>query len=173
MSNYKFKKFNDLVNFLFSAKLVSNEFDNALDDWEASYVSITISQGLELSLNTKIIDPSGVNEYMTWKNVKPLVRSYLSQNMTQEFSNIEWFDRIVLQIDKLDIRLRCPKKLKDVFDPTIQYDSFRLNFLTDLGLHMMMANAVEKEFPADPEAFSNWNLYIYNIVEKWKKDNGK
>lgn len=172
-SSYKFEKPNDLINFLYDSKQLNNEFVSAFDNWEITFISVKIAQGLELSLNTKTVDSSGVNEYQTWKNVKPIVRSYLSQNISQEFSNVSWYDRMLLQIGKLDIRLRCPRDLKNRFDPSLQYDSFRLNFVIDSGIYMAMANSVEKVFPVDKEPFSDWNQYVSDIYEKWKKDNNK
>ena len=170
-STYKFDGFNDLINFMFTAKNVDDEYKTAFDDWEVTFIALKISQGLELSLNTKIIDTNGINEYQTWRHIKTIVKSYLSQNMSQEFTNIEWYDRILLQVSKLDIRFRCPKHLKDVFDPNAEYDSFRLNFTVDSGMNLLMVNAVEKSFPVTPESYRDWNLYMDGIISRWEREN--
>lgn len=173
MSNFKFDKLNDLIGFLFEATDNINEKNFAFDLWEVTYVSLNTSQGLELSLNTKIVDTTGINEYMFWKNVKPLVRSYITQDMIQEFSNEKWYDRIPTNLNYLDIRFRCSRDLKNTFDTLAQFDSFRLNFVIDKGLFLVLSTAVEKEFPVDVEPIEKWNTYISDTVARWKSDNGR
>lgn len=171
MTTYKFNRYNDLINFLFNAVQPSQEFNFVFDEWEAIHVSVFAPLGLEVKLNTKIIDSSENLEYMTWKKVKHIIKAFLSRDIPQEFSNIGWHEKIPFQISELDIRLKCPKNIKDKIDTNSEFDSFRLNFVISSGLIVATTTAVEKDFPALAETASLWNTHVANIMSKWELDN--
>lgn len=171
MSTYKFNRYNDLIDFLFNAKKPTQEFDFAFDEWEALHVSVFAPLGLELQLNTKTIDTSGNAEYMTWKKVKHIVKAFLSQDIPQEFSNQGWHEKIPFQISNLDIRLKCPKSMKDNIDQLAEYDSFRLSFLVNSGIIVATATSIEKGFPASIEPIQVWESNVSDIIRKWELDN--
>lgn len=173
MSSFTFDSYNDLVNFLFESKHPSDLYNAVFDEWEVMYLSMGASLGAELNLNTKGIDVNGDNEYMQWKKVKNVVKSYLTQDMSQEFSNTPWHDRLTLQLNDLDIRLRCPKTLKNTFDEGLEFDSFRLSFLINSGLTILNATSIEKALPVSTDPIKLWETYIDEILRKWKLDNDK
>jgi len=173
MSTYKFDKYNDLISMLFEARQPSDIYAYAFDDWEVTYLLVDAPLGLQLALNTQAVDTSGTNEYMQWKKVKNILKAFLTQDMSPQFSNVGWYDRIPFMISKLDIRLKCPKQVKEAIDQTGEFDSFRMSLVVDYGLILANVTAVEKHQPVPSETIQLWNNYVSEIINKWKTENGK
>ena len=173
MATYKFNRDGELLGFLFDAKKVNNKYEYAFDDWEVMYITIHSRSGLDLALNTKTAD-SSEEEYLSWKKIKPIIQAFFKQDVSRSVidEDIPWYNKLLHPISDLDIRLRCPKDIKQNLDKEAQFDSFRLSFLINSGLILVSSTYVEKSFPVLTEPIEKWEAYVADILNLWKSENG-
>jgi hypothetical protein len=158
--NYGLSQTEQLVDLLFNAVEsiddVSNK--NVFLDWEVFRLYIETSNGLKINLETKIIDPSGTNEYITWKKIRDMIKIFFDTNSLMGIT--------------IDIRMRLPKDLKLEIDPNGDYHYFNLSFYSKNEVVMVSTTAVEKNLSSSYKPVEQWNDYISNIINVWKLKKG-
>lgn len=162
MANYKFENNDQLIDFLFNAKTLNqltqiSEF--AFDNWETTNISLKTAAGLEMSMNTKIVDTGGNTEYMIWKKIKNMVKVFWDQNSGNGVN--------------IDIRLQCPANIKNTLDPQNWFNSFRLSLYSGSGIIMATSTAIENITPAPIDPLTAWNSSIDDIFNNWQNDYNK
>lgn len=158
MATYKFESNDQLMNFLFQAKNTDST-GLAFDSWEITYISLKTSAGLELAMNTKITDTSGNTEYMIWKKIKSMIKTFLDQNGTTGMT--------------MDIRLLCPSSIKNTLDPKNSFSSFRISMYSGSGVIMINSTAIENTTPALVGPLTSWNTMVDNIYTAWQTEYDK
>lgn len=158
--NYSFAQPEYLIDFMFNAadSIDSVSPVNVFLEWEITSFYIESSNGLKISISTKIIDPTGATEYITWKKLKDLVKIYFDTNSLMGIT--------------IDIRMRLPKDLKLQLDPNSEYRSFNLSFFSQNDVTMAATTAVENSSSSSYKPVEKWTDYVSNIVNIWKLKKG-
>lgn len=158
MANYKFENGTQLMDFLFNAK-ASNGIDLAFDKWETTYISLKTASGLEMAINTRVLDTGSGTEYLIWKKIKNMVKIFWEQNNVSGMT--------------MDIRLLCPQIIKNNIDPQNGFNSFRLSLYNGSGVIMATSTSIENVYPAPVEPIEIWNKTVSEIYNSWLKEYNK
>lgn len=158
--NYSFAQPENLVDFLFNAVDSVDTVSplNVFLDWEVTSFYIELPNGLNISMSTRIIDPTGVNEYITWKKIKDMTKIFLDSNSLMGIT--------------IDIRMRLPANLKLQIDPNNNYRSFNLGFFSKSDVTMVSNTSVEYSSSAPYKPVEQWTDYVSNLVNIWKLKKG-
>lgn len=158
MANFKFDTTAQMVDFLFNAKF-SDDIDSAFDKWETTYISLKTATGLEMALNTRVLDTGSGTEYLIWKKIKNMVKIFLDQNNGSGIS--------------MDIRLICPQSIKNTIDPNNSFSSFRLSLYSGSGIIIATSTTIENVTPTPTEPIASWNTMIDSIFSTWQTEYNK
>ncbi|MNJ90468.1 hypothetical protein D3C87_80650 [compost metagenome] len=158
MANFKFDTTTQMIDFLFNAKS-SNDIDSAFDKWETTYISLKTATGLEMALNTRVLDTGSGNEYLIWKKIKSMVKIFLDQNNNSGMS--------------IDIRLVCPQSIKSTIDTNNSFSSFRLSLYSGSGIIIATSTTIENVTPTPIEPITAWNTMIESIFTTWQTEYNK
>jgi hypothetical protein len=158
VANYKFDNNDQLIDFLFNAKNPGTP-DSVFENWETTYISLKTATGLEMSMNTKIVDTGGNTEYMVWKKIKNMIKIFWEQNAPNGIN--------------ADIRLQCPSNIKNNIDPKNGFSSFRLSLYSGSGVIMVASTAIENATPAPVDPLIAWNNMVGDIFAAWQKEYNK
>lgn len=156
--NFHFDEIEEFLDFLYTASEIKEEEKPTLvfPDWEVMSLNVQGRYGMELSMNTKVVDTAGDKEYMVWRKLQSLVQTFLDQNSPIGAT--------------IDIRMRAPKEIARQLDEKNEYSSFNLSFYSGVDVMTVFPTAVEKHLPASYEPTEKWGLYIQNLVDFWRKN---
>ena len=109
ITNFNFESLDDLMDFLLNTK--------DFNDWEAIICRLSATNGMEININTKISDTSGMRSYTQLKKLKNMINTFYMQNS-------------YLSIN-LEIKLKFPNVLRKTIDSQNNYDAFYIDFYSD------------------------------------------
>jgi hypothetical protein len=144
--NDQFKNEKELLDFV----LNNTEFD----DWETTFILLKSNIGMEITASTRISDPSGLYEFVLWKDAKTLARNFTTIYTTSGAY--------------IDIRLRAPKRVKDLIDKNNDFKQFSFSFYAERGNVVAQNTALERTLPAEVEPLDAWDTYALDLITKWQ-----
>lgn len=144
--NINFSNFEEITGFLLENKI--------WEEWEVVNVQLSNNAGADLTLNTKINDPSGLYQYQLFKKVKPIVQSFIKTNEAYQIT--------------LNLKLKAPYDIHGTFDLNNEYYGFFINFHSSADLSVVNVTQLEKSLETDIQPIELWRNYIQQIYEEWK-----
>ncbi|MNV67108.1 hypothetical protein D3C71_1598950 [compost metagenome] len=158
--NFSFGQPSQLIDFMLTAadSIDTVSPPNAFLDWEIISFYVEAANGLKINISTKIIDPIGINDYATWRKIKDIFQTFING--------------ISIVGATIDIRMRLPKDLKLIMDPSGSYLDFNLSFFSKEDVIMISNTAIEAAIPTDYKPVEAWTDYISQLVDVWKLKNG-
>jgi len=152
ITNFNFENIEQLLDFLLNTK----EFN----DWETIIFRISATNGMEMNINTKINDTSGIRSYTQLKKIKNMLNTFYMQNS-------------YLSIN-LEVKLKFPHTLQRTIDPYSNYEAFYIDFYSDQITTFFTLSFVEKTKKFEEDPVKSWVTYITNLYTTWldKKING-
>ena len=152
ITNFNFESLDDLMDFLLNTK--------DFNDWEAIICRLSATNGMEININTKISDTSGIRSYTQLKKLKNMINTFYMQNS-------------YLSIN-LEIKLKFPNVLRKTIDSQNNYDAFYIDFYSDQLTSFFTLSFVENSKKLEDQPVKSWITFITNLYNIWldKKING-
>jgi hypothetical protein len=152
ITNFNFESLDDLMDFLLNTK--------DFNDWEAIICRLSATNGMEININTKISDTSGMRSYTQLKKLKNMINTFYMQNS-------------YLSIN-LEIKLKFPNVLRKTIDSQNNYDAFYIDFYSDQLTSFFTLSFVENSKKLEDQPVKSWITFITNLYNIWldKKING-
>lgn len=152
ITNFNFDNLEDLIGFLANTK----EFN----DWETVIFRMSSTNGMEMNINTKINDTSGIRSYTQLKKLKNMLNGFYNQNSYLSMN--------------VEVKLKFPNTLRKTIDPNDSYEAFYIDFYSDQITSFFTLSFVENGKILEDAPVKNWVTFITNLYNVWldKKLNG-
>jgi len=152
ITNFNFDNIRDLIDFLVNTK----EFN----DWETIILRMSATNGMEMNINTKINDTSGIRVHTQLKKLKNMLNSFYTQNSYLSMN--------------IEVKLKFPNTLRRIIDPNNNYEAFHIDFYSDQITSFFTLSFVETGKTLEDGPVKSWVTYITNLYNVWldKKING-
>lgn len=148
MLQYKFNNTDDIMNFITNTP----EFL----EWEVMICRFSTSNGLNVDMNTKIVDPSGKSNFILLKVLLPTIQNFYNTIITNNYSDLN-----------IEIKISLPKVLKSNFDPNNEYYGFYVNAYSDNITIVAGSSHLEKTRNSGLDPINSWEIYYAQIYQTW------
>jgi len=152
MLQFKFDTTKDLVDFL----LNTPEFA----EWELLICRFSCSNGLNINMNTSIIDTSNKASHIKLKLALPTIENFYKTITDSSLSELN-----------IEVKLQLPITLKSNFDPDDEYNGFYLSTYSDGVTIVSSSSHSEKSMNSGLAPLQNWDSYYAQLYQKWYNKN--
>jgi len=147
MNRIDFQNFTQLISFL--------NYVTDFNTWETVLISMIASSGMQLQINTQINDPLGLNQYVAFNKIQPMIQNFFNSNGYLPIT--------------LRLKLRCPDSLRKQMDPANYYSDFYVNFYSNNISTYSTISFVETSKNLNSTPVTAWALYITNLYTQWNQ----
>lgn len=148
ITTFDFEDTQDLIDFLY--------FHSTIGTWQAQIVRLNAINGMTMDITTKIKTAKGLESFLEFENVKPLLTNFLSNNTYMKVN--------------VEIKLQYPDAARHIMDPTDAYSAFWLNCFSDSVTEHAFASIsyleTLKELPVEP--ITSWAVLIHSLYNDYQ-----
>jgi hypothetical protein len=148
MLQYKFTSTDALMNFIIKT--------TELLEWNVVICSFSTSNGLNIDMNTKVVDSLGHTDYIKFKYLYATLNNFYQTVIQNNYSDLN-----------IQIKFQLPKALKDSFDTNDEYYNFFLNVYSDNISNITSSSYLEKSRDSGLAPSQSFDIYFSQIYQKW------
>lgn len=148
MITYKMKNTDEMIKFITNTP----EFLK----WETICCRFSTANGLNIDMNTLIIDPLGQSTFIELQLLLPTINNFYKSIVENNYSDLN-----------VEIKLRLPELFKNKYDPNNEYEGFYLNVTSDKLISMISTSQIERFRDAGLQPITNWEEYIMGLYQQY------
>lgn len=154
MMTYKMKDVDEMIKFITSMQ----EFLK----WETLICRFSTTNGLNLDMNTQIVDSLGQASFIELQFLLPTINNFYKTIVENNYSEVN-----------VQIKLRLPTIFKNKYDPNNEYEGFFLNATSDKLVTVISTTHLERTRESGLQPITNWEEYIMGIYQQFKEKQRK
>ena len=151
MLQYKFKSIDAIMNF------VMNTVDFL--EWEVVICKFSTSNGLNIDMETKVLNSSSDTEFIKFKFIYPTLQNFYETTKKNGYNDMN-----------LHIKFRLPYALKKSFDSNNEYYDFFLNVYCDTVNMLSVSTSYERSREAGVTRMINWDTFFSQLYQSWNNE---
>lgn len=148
MLQYRFDTTNDLIGFLINTP----EFL----EWEVLICRFSATNGLNINMDTAVVDPSGQTDHIRFKFILPTIQNFYKTIIENNYSELN-----------IEVKLKLPNILKSNFDTNNEYYGFFLNTYSDGITIVSNSSHLEKTRNSGLVPLVEWDTYYSQLYQQW------
>lgn len=154
MLTYKFENTEQMVKFI----TLMPEFLT----WETMTCRFSTTNGLNIDMNTSIIDPSGKSNFIELQYLLPTINNFYQTVIANNYAELN-----------VEIKLRLPAIFKNKYDPDNEYEGFYVHASSDNIVSMISTTHLERNRDAGLQPITNWEEYIAGLYHEFLQKSKK
>lgn len=148
MITYKMSNPDEMIKFITSTA----EFLK----WETLCCRFSTTNGLNIDMNTQIIDPLGQTSFIELQFLLPTINNFYKSIIENNYSDLN-----------VEIKLRLPSLFKNRYDPNDEYEGFYLNVTCDKIVAVISTSQVERFRDAGLQPITTWEEYVMGLYQQY------
>lgn len=154
MLTYRFENTEQLVKFITAMP----EFLT----WETMTCRFSTTNGLNIDMNTSIVDTSGKSNFIELQFLLPTINNFYQTIVASNYAELN-----------VEIKLRLPSIFKNKYDPDNEYEGFYIHAHSDNLLSMVSTSHLERSREAGLQPITSWEEYIAGLYHEFVQKSRK
>lgn len=130
--------------------------------WETMVCRFSTSNGLNIDMNTSIVDTSGKSNFIELQFLLSTIENFYKTVIASNYAELN-----------VEIKLRLPAIFKNKYDPNNEYDGFYLHAHSDNLISIVSTSHLERNREAGLQPITSWEEYVaglyHEFIQKTKK----
>lgn len=154
MITYKMANVDEMIKFITSTP----EFLR----WETLICRFSTTNGLNIDMNTQIVDPLGQVNFIELQLLLPTINNFYKTVIENNYSELN-----------VQIKLRLPSIFKTKYDPNNEYEGFYLNVMSDKLISVISTSHLERTRDSGLQPITSWEEYVMGLYQQFKEKQRK
>lgn len=150
MVTYKMNSVDEMIKFITNTP----EFLK----WETICCRFSTTNGLNIDMNTKIIDPLGQTTFIELQLLLPTINNFYKSIVENNYSELN-----------VEIKLRLPNLFKNKYDQNNEYEGFYLNATSDKLVSIISTSQIERFRDAGLQPITSWEEYVMGLYQEYQQ----
>lgn len=130
--------------------------------WETMTCRFSTSNGLNIDMNTSIVDPSGKGNFIELQFLLSTIDNFYKTVIASNYAELN-----------VEIKLRLPAIFKNKYDPNNEYEGFYLHAYSDNLVSMISTSHLERNREAGLQPITSWEEYIAGLYHEFLQKSKK